>query len=201
MRVCCPVCGSDYPIEAGLLEDDGKRLAAELAGMDPALGRAALAYLRLFKPPKTRLRMGRAVALARELNALVATGTVCRDERTGVHRPATPALWAAGIEQMVNQRDRLTLPLGSHGYLREVVYGLADKADAAAEQARETALRGARERPAAPVTGPSPPRQEDPLINAIKYAEQMIRLGQLSADEGQQLIDQARRRHGDGAGS
>lgn len=198
MHVCCPVCGTDFPIEAGLLEGDGKRLAAVLADMEPVLGRAALAYLRLWKPAKTALRMSRAVKIARELAELVAAGTVCRDERTGVRRPAPPAIWAAGIEQMAAQRDRLNLPLGSHGYLREVVYGLADQADAHAERAHEQALRGRRERPS---VGPSPAREEDPLTNSIRYIEQMMKLGQFSKDEGQALIDQARQRHSKGAGS
>lgn len=44
MRVHCPSCGEDFPLDAGFLEADGKRLAALLAGMEPALGRTVVAW-------------------------------------------------------------------------------------------------------------------------------------------------------------
>lgn len=178
MQVCCPVCATDFPVEAGLTEGDGKRLAASLAGMDPALGRAVISYLRLFKPAKTALRMARAVTICSELQKLVDAGTVCRDERTGVRRPASPALWAGGIEQMLAQRDRLVLPLANHNYLREVVYGLADKADAVAEQAREQAARTGR------TFGPSPAaKQEDQFESQAAFIRNLSLLGQITNEE------------------
>lgn len=136
MQVTCPCCAARFPLEAGFSDDDGKRLAAVLADMEPPLARAAIAYLRLFKPAKTALRLPRAIKLLQELAALVAAGTVCRDERNGVRRPAAPAVWVAAIEQMLQQVERLVLPLTGHGYLREVAFGIADKADAAAERDR-----------------------------------------------------------------
>jgi hypothetical protein len=145
MRVTCPSCGEDYPIEAGLLEADGKRLAAIMGEMEPALARAAISYLRLFKPPKTSLRTTRAIKLLQELQELVRAGTVSKDERTGVHRPAPVAAWVAGIEQLLKQPERLTLPLSNHNYLRHVVFGIADAADARAERQREQELRSRRE--------------------------------------------------------
>ena len=144
MHVTCPSCHEPFPIAAGFLEADGKRLAALLAEMEPVLGRAVLAYLRLFKPAKQGLRTSRAVKLVAELDALVREGTVCRDERGGVRRPATPATWAQGIEQLLQQTERLTLPLANHHYLRAIVYGIADQADAAAERLRETNKRAGR---------------------------------------------------------
>lgn len=141
MKLTCPSCGAEYPIEAGLLEDDGKRLAAILGDMEPALARAAISYLRLFKPVKTALRTTRAIKLLQELLALVRVGTVCRDERGGIRRPAPIAAWIAGIEQMLQQPGRLQLPLSNHNYLRHVVFGLADAADARAERQHEKDLR------------------------------------------------------------
>ncbi|CAM5601048.1 hypothetical protein [Rhodanobacter lindaniclasticus] len=147
----CPCCGADFPWEAGLIEADAKRLGAVLGDMEPALARAAMSYLRLFKPLKTALRLSRATKLLQDLAALIAEGTVCRDERTGVRRPAPVSAWVAGIEQMLQQADRLTLPLSAHGYLRQVVFGIADAADAAAEKSREQDLREGRRQ-----AGPSP---------------------------------------------
>ncbi len=60
MRITCPNCCESYPIDAGFADDDGKRLAALFAGMEPVLGRAVIGYLRLFRPAKTALRTVRA---------------------------------------------------------------------------------------------------------------------------------------------
>jgi hypothetical protein len=160
--------------------------------MEPPLARAAMSYLRLFKPPKTALRLPRATKLLQELAILVGEGTVCRDERSGVRRPAPASAWVAGIEQMLQQVDRLTLPLTAHGYLRQVVFGIADAADAAGEKVREKDLREGR-RPA----GPSPSRQvEDKLTNELAYLDQMRRYGKINQIEHDTLAATARERFG-----
>lgn len=125
MRVQCPCCGEQFPLEAGFLDDEGKRLAAQFADIEPRLGRAILGYLRLFSPAKRGLRTTRAIKLVEELMSAVNAGTVTRDARTADSKPATPAMWATGIDQMLAQRERLTLPLDNHHYLRAVVYGIA----------------------------------------------------------------------------
>ena len=125
MQLQCPCCGEQFPIEAGFADADGKKLAALLAGLDPKLGRAVLNYLRLFSPAKRGLRMTRAIKLVEELLDLVNAGTVQKDARTNDSKPAPPRIWTAGIEQMLIARDRLTLPLENHNYLRAVVYGIA----------------------------------------------------------------------------
>lgn len=150
MRITCPNCCESYPIDAGFADDDGKRLAALTAEMEPVLGRAVISYLRLFRPAKTALRTVRAVKIVEALLLLVRAGTVCRDERGGIRRPATPALWAAGIEQMLAMPGKLSLPLDNHNYLRAIVFGLADTADASAERQREADARVGKRR-----SGPS----------------------------------------------
>lgn len=192
IRVTCPCCGADFPWEAGLVEADAKRLGAVLGDMEPPLARAAMSYLRLFKPLKTALRLPRAIKLLQELAALVAEGTVCRDERAGVRRPAPVSAWIAGIEQVLQQSDRLTLPLTAHGYLRQVVFGIADALDAGAEQAREKDLREGR-RP----IGPSPVQPpEDKLANELGYLRQLLSYGQLTEDDYQARANEARERYG-----
>lgn len=179
MHVTCPSCNDSFPIVAGFLEPDGKRFGMLLAGMEPALGRATVEYLGLFTPGKQKLRLAKAVKLVAALDALVREGRVCRDERAGVQRPATVSHWVAGIEQMLEQRAKLTLPLLNHHYLRAIVFGIADQADGAAERARETAVRsGSR-----PV-GPSPPSGKlDPLTEQLRYVDQMHDYGRLTDAE------------------
>ena len=125
MRLQCPCCGEQFPFEAGYADAEGKQLAALFASLEPKLGRAVLGYLRLFSPSKRGLRTSRAIRLVEELLVLVNAGEVARDARTKETKPAAPRLWAAGIEQMLIQRERLQLPLENHNYLRAVVWGIA----------------------------------------------------------------------------
>lgn len=194
MRATCPDCGAQAHLAAFFAEDEGKRLAALLAEMPPELGRSVIGYLGLFKPAKTALRMARAVKLVEEVRDLVAAGSVCNDERGGVRRPAAPATWAAGIEQMLVQRASLTLPLASHGYLRQVVFGLADKADAAAERQREAAARTGRLRAytaANPATG-----GESPLEAQLRWIDQMLAVDGFTAEQAEEERAKARERYG-----
>jgi len=186
MHVVCPCCNSDFPIEAGLIEIDGKRLATVMAELDPSVGRALIGYLRLFKPAKSALRMSRAAKIARDVADLVAAGDVCRDERGSVRRASTPSLWAQGMEQMASQRDRLTLPIDSHGYLRAIVFGLADKADAAAERSREDQLRSGR-RPTNRLQ-----QTASKLDAATSFAASMFDLGQRSREEADEYVAKVR---------
>lgn len=134
-------------MEAGLADDEGKRLAALFAEFEPKLGRAVLQYLRLFSPAKQALRMAKAVRLVEDLQALLKPGTVTRDARTTDTRRAASALWVLGIEQMLASRETLTLPLDNHHYLRAVVWGLAGDAKAVAA-AQATAPRSNTSAPA-----------------------------------------------------
>jgi hypothetical protein len=187
IRFTCPCCGAEFPWEAGLVEADAKRLGAVLGDMEPALARAAMSYLRLFKPPKTALRLPRATKLLQELVDLVKPGTVCRDERMGIRRPATASHWITGIEQMLAQADRLTLPLGSHGYLRQVVFALADADDAAAERRREDDRRSGRrqstqEQPAAATSDSERRLQLNDRLNAVASD---LRLGLITEEDAE----------------
>lgn len=181
MHVTCPNCSDSFPIAAGFIEPDGKRFGMLLAGMEPALGRATMDYLGLFAPAKQKLRLSRAMKIAAALDALVREGTVCRDERQGVRRPASVSHWVAGIEQMLDQRARLTLPLVNHNYLRSVVFGMADQAAAGEEQQREQNARAGHGRTGTGVSPPTAP--EDPMTRDLKWLDQQHEYGQLSDEE------------------
>lgn len=163
MRVQCPCCGETYPIEAGFSDDEGKRLAALFANMEPKLGRAILSYLRLFSPAKRGLRTTRAIKLIEELTALIETEQVQRDARSSDTRRATIAMWVQGIEQMQTQRERLQLPLENHNYLRAVVWGIAGEPVALIS-------------PIKPVAGSNDPQKTKEIPAAVKRQEQMSRI-------------------------
>jgi len=171
LRATCPACGCDGDISAFFADGDGKRLAALFAGLDPALGRAVLTYLRLFKPAKTQLRLARALKVATALLALVDDGRVCKDERSGQYRATTPALWAEAIEALLAKPPG-GLPLTNHHYLRAVVWGLAEHAAAAAEAKAEEAKRVRKSAQAAPA--------EPAHISRIRWLRQQAEYGAIS---------------------
>lgn len=173
VRVTCPACGCDGDIAAFFADADGKRLAAAFADVDPALGRAVLGYLRLFKPPKTALRLSRAHKISVELLDLVKVGAVCKDERGGHWRTASPALWAEAIEAVL-AKPPAGLPLANHHYLRAVVWGLAEHAAAVAEARAEEAKRSGV-RPGNPIVPAEPVH-----VSRIKWLRQQAEYGAIS---------------------
>jgi len=205
MHATCPDCGCRAPLASFFVEDDGKRLALLVADMPPVLGRAALSYLALFKPAKQGLRLSRAVQLIQSLSDLIKQGTVCKDERSGVRRAATVNHWATGIETMLNQRASLSLPLDNHNYLRSVVFGLADKADAQLEQQRERQLReGINTARTADLSGEGRTRSlgeiaksmDTPLAQQLMWIADMQRFGAMTAEQAERERQQAREKYG-----
>ena len=175
MQIQCPCCGEQFPFEAGFADADGKQLAALFAKLDPKLGRAVLGYLRLFSPAKRGLRMTKAVRIVEELLVLVETGQVQRDARTAESKPAPARLWAAGIEQMIVQRERLQLPLENHNYLRAVVFGIASDPVQVQAAAPPKAQR--------PATTP-----QQTLQDAIGRIDADLRLGIINREEGERRV-------------
>ena len=195
MRATCPECGATGHVSAYFADDDGKRMIAAVVDLPAELQRPALSYLGLFKPAKNSLSVPRATRLVLELQQLVATGNVCRDERGGVRRAATPAMWAEGIEQMLANRAGLTLPLANHNYLRAVVFGIADQVDARAErQLEQQRLTGQHRSAGNPTKREQAPRAK--YDNHITYLQQRLQYGDITKDEFNQAVAEARERHG-----
>ncbi len=180
----CPACSYRGDLEGFLVEVEARRAIASVAALDPAVGRVLPAYLRLFSSGKRGIQLRRAVKLIDELVVLIEAGGVCRDERVGVRRPATPAMWAQGIERMLAEPP--SGPLQNHHYLRAVVFGLADQVDAQAERQREEDARAGRR------TEPAPRCTDDPVRNAMAYARQMVEFGRFTKDEAEEYVGRAR---------
>lgn len=184
IQLTCPCCQTQFPFEAGLLDDDGKRVAAVFAAMEPELARSLIGYLRLHKPAKRALSQKRALRLVSEAAELVASGEVSRN---GAARPAPPQVWVQAMEQMLESRERLRLPLSGHGYLMEVAFGLADKIDAQAEKAREERMRSGRRADSA-----APAAQETPLQRKLAWLRQQLNYGALSQEQFEAEVVAAR---------
>lgn len=190
---CCPSCGFSGEIEAFLIEPEAKRAIARVAALEPAIGKLVGPYLRLFANGKRGVQLRRAVALIDELAALVDAGEVCRDERVGVRRPASPAMWATGMEQMIGRPP--SGPLKNHHYLRAVVFGIADSADAQAERQREESARTGR-RVSRSATGVT----DDPVAVAQSWTRQQMEFAGMTQAEADAYVEGVRLKIGNVVG-
>ena len=143
MRLTCPCCGVTLSLDAMLADGCAREVMAIALQLPGDLGDRLVRYLALFRPRGRGLAWDRAKRLLVELQGPLAAGAIERHGRTW---PAPVGYWRAALDEMLGKRDTLQLPLKSHGYLFEILVGLAQKGEAAAEQKREAA---ARSRPAA----------------------------------------------------
>lgn len=170
VRVTCPGCGCRGDVEAFMVEEDAKRMAAGFAELEPALGRAMLRYLRVFKPIKRELSAARAARIIADLVAMVETGTVCKDERSGQRRPAPIAVWVEAIDKLL-AAPPADLPLPNHSYLRSIVFTIAGE-----HQGRAPVRSDA---PAVRHTGISPERPVDRVQEQIEWLGDQLRYKQI----------------------
>jgi len=141
VRLTCPCCGATLSLEA-LLNDTAARQAVAIALSLPAdLGPRLLRYLGLFRPAQRSLTWERAAHLLNELQALIEAGEIRRHGRPWRVRPAD---WAAALDEILERRPKLSLPLKGHGYLLEILAGLANQTEARHEQQREEDRRQPR---------------------------------------------------------
>ena len=175
MKTSCPACGAIASLDV-LIGHEGARDAVMAALALPApLGKLLVQYVSLFRPASRNLSMDRLASLLRELEPMI---TECKIERGGRIWSAPPEYWKSALEEMVTKRDKLTLPLKSHGYLLEVVMAYSNKAEAKQEattyahRAGHTAVGGASLPTVDQVLGPanSKPRSEMPA--AVKQFKQ-----------------------------
>ncbi|MCX7061354.1 MAG: hypothetical protein NTZ11_10735 [Gammaproteobacteria bacterium] len=138
MKLTCRSCGATGSAEAVFGDADAAE-ALRLAGeLDPLIARAVWHYLALHRPAQRALTWSRTEKLLREILDLVSQPTIRRHHRDWA---VVPAMWREAMDHMQAQRDKLTLPLKGHGYLLEIVAGMADKQEAGTERAREQGIR------------------------------------------------------------
>lgn len=147
----CPACGSELDLAVLFANEHDQRALARLVSVGIPMGTRVLQYVALFTPPKQRLTAAKKIKLILQLLPDLERQSITYKGRDW---PAPLAAWAQAIDQMLAARDagRLELPMKGHGYLFAILAGMADKAEATQEQAREQQLRtGPR---AATVNGP-----------------------------------------------
>jgi hypothetical protein len=175
MRVSCLACNAELSLDVLLEHEEARAAMGRLVQL--TMGSLVLRYVALFRPAKRRLSIDRTVSLLLELLPDMERGAITRKGRDWTVGPDT---WRAGFEQMLAARDKgsLTLPLSSHGYLYEVLVGLADKAEAQAERETEEdrrQRRGASDAPlaAAAAIAPAPAAPRPDYSQPSLYARQV----------------------------
>lgn len=177
MKLVCPVCQAEYPLEAAM-NDVAARQAVVKAFDLTEIGSLLIRYVNLFKPAKSALSMGRLAKLLDELVPMVKAGQITRN---GTIYAAPQAYWQQAIEHMLLQREKLTLPIKSHGYLLEIISGYANRADSQREKQTE---QGRKYGPiqfansatqvavaTAPIPAPGKTRNSISLKAALKHAK------------------------------
>ncbi|BDD85958.1 hypothetical protein [Desulfofustis limnaeus] len=165
MKLICPSCGAIASAETWMNDAVCRDVLAAIAALPTPLPKIALGYLGLFRPGERGLSWQKAQRIVGELAALVAAGYVSVQGK--VDRDCSPAIWARAMEQMIEQRDRLTRPMKNHNYLRKIAWELANEAD----RGREAK---ARQSPARP-----PLRTYDPLEKARREYDEKVAAGKI----------------------
>ncbi|MGB3749416.1 MAG: hypothetical protein WA961_14550 [Rhodanobacter sp.] len=148
MRVTCPSCCASFSLDVALQMDASRGALLRALHMPAPLASLWAQYLGMFRSKGRALAHDRADKLMAELVPMLDAGTVVRNGNT---RPAALDLWRGALEQMVELRntDKLQLPLKSHGYLLEIVFAVAERGAAKAEQAVEVSRQKGQHRHAA----------------------------------------------------
>lgn len=163
MKTVCPACGAVNSLDS-LIGHEGARAAmAELAAISGPLAGAVLRYMALFRPAQRQLRLDRFASLLAELNPMILEARISRNGRIYA---APREVWVAAIDSILASRDRLVLPLKSHGYLLEIIVGQIHKAEQAVEAKREAGRAGHT-----PVGGHAPRPQPAPAPEPEPEAE------------------------------
>ena len=123
--------------------EESRQAMARLAAISVPLGKRVLQYIRLFKPGTRQLGHGRVVKLIEELLPDMQRHAITHNGRDW---QAPLETWSIAFDRLLERRDtgKLTLPLKSHGYLYEVIAGMVDKAESAAESKNEAERRARR---------------------------------------------------------
>lgn len=140
----CPACRNPLTVETVFANEAVREAILQLIEAHPEaakLLRPLMSYIGLFAPEKTAMRYERIAALLGEVVPMIRSGEVCRNRRTW---PAPLAYWRQGLEEVVarGHSGALRRPLGTHGYLLEIVAGLASKDDAKREAVVEQQRAG-----------------------------------------------------------
>lgn len=139
MKTACPACGAVFSLDVLLAHESARAAVMNALQLPAPLGKLLVQYLGLFRPAQRQLSFDRVANLLGELLPMIGAARV---ERGGRIWNAPQEYWKLALEDMLVKRDKLTLPLKSHGYLLEIIAGMSNKAEAQAETKAEARRAG-----------------------------------------------------------
>jgi hypothetical protein len=164
MRMTCPGCGAEFTLDVLIAHDGAREALVEAMGLNLSLGKLLVQYLSLFRPAMRQLTMDRVASILKEIGPDIKAAQITRNGRTW----SIPLeSWKLGLEAIVVKRDKLTLPLKSHGYLYEMLIAAADKGESERERVAETRR----------ASGAIPPGQSMVVYGAASSAASVTRTG------------------------
>jgi hypothetical protein len=146
MKLICPGCGAIASAESWDNDTACRSTLQVITTMPGPVVKSCLGYLSLFRPGTRALSWKKAFRLATEIKELTEKGFISLQGR--VDRTCSPGIWARAMEQMVEQRASLSLPMPNHNYLKKVAYDLADQADGQTEKKQHTTAAARPRKPA-----------------------------------------------------
>jgi hypothetical protein len=182
MQIRCGNCNASQSLEVAIGVESARGALGVALQMPAPLHRPLVQYLGMFRAAGRALAFDRVEKLLTGLLPMLESQTVTRN---GLTRACPVALWQAGFERMVDQRDngKLQLPLKSHGYLLEIVAALADQAGAKEEKAQEATVRSGSAR--------ADGDKKLERLQVISQARGEIDLGLLTLDAAKQRLREA----------
>lgn len=132
MKGMCQTCGATAPLEWFLREPVSRQVLVTALSLPSPVQERIVDYLALFRPAGGSMSPKKALRLVTEIRDLVAAGFVHVTGR--VDRAAHSSHWGRAMEQMIDNRHGLKLPMPNHNYLVKIVHDLADQDDAAGER-------------------------------------------------------------------
>lgn len=136
MKIKCPACGAVASLDVLITHAGAREMIFAAGKLPPQLADLVFRYLGLFRPEKSSLSFSRMASLLSELIEPMTAHQVTRDRKQW---PASDEMWKEAFEHMLNLREKnkLSLPLASHGYLFEIIAGYSNKKAAQTERRQE----------------------------------------------------------------
>ncbi|MEJ1353130.1 MAG: hypothetical protein RPU39_00375 [Candidatus Sedimenticola sp. (ex Thyasira tokunagai)] len=137
-QAICPACGAFGSPEIFMAEAVKREAIAKALRLPSPLALQVQTYIGLFRPPTRGHSMDRVDRLLQELLEPIEAGRI---RRKGRDWPAPIEVWKYALDQVIEKRDTLRLPLKDHNYLFEVVAGQSNRLEGDAERKKEERLK------------------------------------------------------------
>ncbi len=175
MKLICPGCGAVASAESWDNDLTAREAIQVVSKLPAPVNKQVFGYISLFRPEKRSLTWKKTLRLLHEVEQLVGKGYVHVQGK--IDRTCPASLWARAMEQMIEQRGSLRLPMASHNYLTKIAWDLAEQADYGSEKKRTTIQMNSRTRPSADADPAL-----DPMEKARREYDERMKKGEVNVD-------------------